>query len=1064
MAAAVSRCAPARPPSSELPDDSRGVAAAAWRMHVRYGLAAALAILYNRSVTVPSPREALLAAGVEQPERLLGRFAALWPTGDVPPRVLAALLDAADPALAVASLERLREREPSAPAAQADPEAAAKLVTVLGASPLVARLLLADAGAVLDVLGRDAATQVDALVPVPVLAPETTFDELARALRTMKRRRVLRIAVRDLLHLATLEQTTAALTALAEDALETAIAVVRGGLVTEYGDVLDGGEPVGFVVLGMGKLGGVELNFSSDIDLVYVYGRDGVESAGGTRGRLSAREFFTRLAEGVTRALHQGTDDGFVFRVDLRLRPEGANGPIANSAANALTYYESWGQTWERAAFLKARPIAGDRALGERFLRDLAPFLYRRYLDYATIEDIKQMKARVEGALASGRSKGVNVKLGRGGIREVEFVIQSLQLVHAGKDERIRERSSLRALRRLAEHRYLDGEEGERLAAAYRFLREVEHKIQLVEERQTHVIPEGVAELHLARRLGYAREDAASAVTRFRDDCRRHMEAVHNSFAAFFYSSREAIGRAADPRFTALLAELEDAEATRTRLRDLGFHAVDEGVGNLRLLRDGAPTSRATPRRRQLLVEVAPALLGEIVQAPDPDLALRNMASFLAAIGARSSFLSLLAENPATLRTLIRLFGSSEFLSQVLIRHPETLDSLVRADLVRVEIAKDDMARELASLLAATETYEDRLDVLRRFRAEHFLRIGTNDLMGLLPFRTLSSQLSDLADVILEATWTVAERETLQRYGLQTSPGRFAVVGMGKLGSRELTYHSDLDLIFVYVPAADAPEGITVHEYFTRLAQLMLTTLQVPTREGSVYKIDTRLRPSGNKGPLVSSLEAFSRYHARSSQLWERQALIKARATTGDASLMADVDGIIERFVYATPLADAEVAEIHRLRMRMERELAGSERHGFNVKTGRGGLVDIEFLAQMLQLRHGTTVPSVRRRATLHALAALAEAGLLPRADATALAESYAFLRTLTNRLRIERDQPVEALEREGERLPALARRLGYEGSSDAIARRLLDDYERHRERVRALYTRWFGVADDAAH
>ena len=1015
-------------------------------------------------MTVPSPRETLLAAAVEDPEPLLARFAALWPGGNAPAPALAALLDAADPSLAAAGLARVRDAEPGATAAvQGDSELARNLVTVLGASPLVARLLLADPGSWMEVLARAAAaTPIGTLVPPPVVRPNAPFDELARALRDLKRRRVLRIAVRDLLRFATLEETTAGLTALAEDALETAIPVVRAGLVAEYGDLLDGDAPVGFVVLGMGKLGGFELNFSSDIDLIYLYARAGVDSAGGPRGRLSAREFFSRLAEGVTRALHQGTEDGFVFRVDLRLRPEGANGPIVNSVANALTYYESWGQTWERAALLKARPIAGDHALGDRFLRELAPFVYRRYLDYATIEDIKQMKAKVEGALAAGRSKGINVKLGRGGIREVEFVVQSLQLVHAGKDERIRERSSLRALRRLAQHRYLDGEEGEHLAAAYRFLREVEHKIQLVEERQTHVIPAGVAELHLARRLGYGREDPGSALPRFHDDCRRHMQAIHAAFATLFYSSREAIGRAADPRLTALLAELDDAAATRARLRELGFHAVDEALADLRLLRDGAPTSRATPRRRQLLLEVAPALLGEIVQAPDPDLALRNMASFLAAIGARSSFLSLLAENAGTLRTLIRLFGSSEFLSQVLIRHPETLDNLVRADLVRIEISKEDMAVELASMLAAAETYEDRLDVLRRLRNEHFLRIGTNDLMGLLPFPALSSQLSDLADVCLAATWKVAEHETLQRYGLVASPGSFAVVGMGKLGSRELTYHSDLDLIFVYVPAPTVPEHVAVHEYFTRLAQRMLTTLQVPTREGRVYKIDTRLRPSGNKGPLVSSLEAFSRYHAGSSRLWERQALIKARAVTGDPALMQEVEGIIERFVYAAPLGDAEVAEIHRLRMRMERELAGSERHGFNVKTGRGGLVDIEFLAQMLQLRYGATEPSVRQRATRHALAALAEAGLLPFEDADMLADSYAFLRTLTNRLRIERDQPVEALEREGERLPALARRLGYEGPSEEIGRRLLEDYERHRERVRALYLRWFGVDDGA--
>jgi glutamate-ammonia-ligase adenylyltransferase len=389
------------------------------------------------------------------------------------------------------------------------------------------------------------------------------------------------------------------------------------------------------------------------------------------------------------------------------------------------------------------------------------------------------------------------------------------------------------------------------------------------------------------------------------------------------------------------------------------------------------------------------------------------------------------------------------------------LDSLVRADLVRVDMPKADMAAELASLVAVAESYEDRLDVLRRFRNEQFLRIGMNDIQGLLEFPAVSSQLSDLADVCLEAAWHVAERETLARYGLAESPGQFAIVGMGKLGARELTYNSDLDLIFVYIAADAAPEQVAVHEYFTRLAQRMLTTLQVPTREGAVYKIDTRLRPSGNKGPLVSSLDAFSRYHATSSQLWERQALIKARAVAGDPTLMADVEPIIERFVYAAPLHDDEVAEIHRLRMRMEHELAGDERRGYNPKLGRGGIVDVEFLTQMLQLRWGPTVPAVRKRATRHALAALADAGLIRRDEAAALEESYAFLRMLTNRMRIERDQPVEALEREGERLPALARRLGYDGPGDEAARRLLDDYGRHSARVRALYERWFAPQID---
>ncbi|HEY2388509.1 MAG TPA: bifunctional [glutamate--ammonia ligase]-adenylyl-L-tyrosine phosphorylase/[glutamate--ammonia-ligase] adenylyltransferase [Candidatus Binatia bacterium] len=1015
-------------------------------------------------MTVASPAALLAAAGVEDPERVAQRFAALWSDGGPPPGVSAAWLESADPALAVAGLERLREAEPDATAAVlADPELARNLVTVLGASILVVRFLLAAPESWTEVLApADAAVSVTDLVPPPAPPAGADLDAVVSALRGFKRRRMLRIAVRDLLYLATLEQTTAALTALAEDALEVAIGAVRSRLVADYGDVVGADGPLGFCVLGMGKLGGVELNFSSDIDLIYLYERDDVDSAGGARGSVSAGEFFTRLGEGVTRALHQGTAEGFVFRVDLRLRPEGGNGPIVNSAANASTYYESWGQTWERAALLKARPVAGDRALGERFLRDLVPFVYRRYLDFATIEDIKGMKAKVASALAAGRAKGRNVKLGQGGIREIEFVIQSLQLVNAGKDERIRERNSLRALRLLAEHRYLESEQGERLAAAYRFLRQVEHKIQLVDERQTHVVPEGVAELHLARRLGYGREDPASALDRFRADCEAYTDTVHAAFASLFYSSRAAIERAADPRFLALLDE-SDADALESGLRALGFHAVEEAAANLVLLRDGSRTSPATPRRRQMLREVAPALLGEIVRAPDADLALRNMATFLAAVGARSSFLALLAENPGTMSVLVRLFGSSAFLSQVLIRHPEVLDSLVRADLVRVEMPKADMAAELASLLATATSYEDRLDVLRRFRNEQLLRVGVNDLQGLLTFAAVSSQLSDLADVCLEVAWKIAEAETVARYGTSGSPGRFAILGMGKLGGRELTYNSDLDLIFVYDAPAESPVPVAPHEFFTRLAQRLLTTLQVPTREGIAYKIDTRLRPSGNKGPLVTSREAFERYHATSSRLWERQALIKSRAITGDAELMREVEAVTERFVYATPLGDEQVAEIHRLRMRMERELAGDEDRGYNIKTGRGGLVDIEFLTQMLQLRHGAACPRVRKRATRHALAALAEAGFMARADAVALGESYAFLRTLTNRLRIERDQPVEALEREGERLPALARRLGYEGSGDEVGRRLLADYARHRERVRALYERWFGVDADGS-
>ncbi len=1000
----------------------------------------------------PSVDELLVAGGVEAPDAFWSRLAELWP-GAVPADVSHAMAGAADPSLALAALARIREAAatPLAPFYEA-PASAARLVTLLGASSLVTRLLLAEPDFWQAVVNEEGTPE--ALVPVPSVADPADTDGLWRVLRTLKRRRMLVIAARDLLAKATLEETTHGLSVLAEDALELAVQATRARLVADHGEVLAGTDPAGFAVLAMGKLGGGELNFSSDVDLVYLRADEAGASAGGPRGVLSAQEFFSRLAEGVTRALHQNTDDGFVFRVDLRLRPEGTNGPIVNSRAGALTYYEAWGQTWERGAFLKARPVAGDRALGEAYLVDMEPFVYRRYLDYATIEDIAAMKTRIETSLARSRAKGWNLKLGRGGIREIEFVIQSTQLVNAGKDARIRERNSLAALTALVEHRYLTPEDGDVLATAYRFLRQVEHKIQLVDERQTQVVPDREGERSLARRLGYGQPEPSTAVARFREDCTRHADIVNAAFTSVFHARRQSTAEG-DPRFAGVLAHLDDEEATRASLAEFGFRDPDASSGHLHLLWDGPSRSPATPRRKKLLREVGPMLLDAVTQAPDPDLALRHLADFLAAVGARSSFLSLLAENPRTLSVLVRLFGTSGFLSALLIRHPEMLDNLVRADLARVTVSKEEMQAELVGLVAAAEDYESCLDVLRRFRHEQFLRVGINDVEGLLPFHAVSDQLSDLAEACLDAAWRVAVEETQARYEVTTSPARFVVLGMGKLGGRELTYNSDLDIIFIYVPLSETAGSVAVHEYVTRLAQTLMTSLQVQTREGRMYEIDTRLRPSGNAGPLVSSLEAFARYHAQRAQLWERQAMIKARVVAGDPSLAAEVASIVHRFVYEPAFPEDGAAEIHRIRMRMERELAGSERKGFNVKTGRGGLVDIEFLVQMLQLRHGGAVPEVRQHSTRAALAALAYAGVLPEEEARALRDGYAFLRALTNRLRIERDQPVEALEREGPGLAAVARRLGYQGTGEEVAARLLADHAGHREAIRAIYQRW---------
>ncbi|MGH7859722.1 MAG: DUF294 nucleotidyltransferase-like domain-containing protein, partial [Candidatus Binatia bacterium] len=449
-----------------------------------------------------------------------------------------------------------------------------------------------------------------------------------------------------------------------------------------------------------------------------------------------------------------------------------------------------------------------------------------------------------------------------------------------------------------------------------------------------------------------------------------------------------------------------------------------------------------------------PALFGEIRTSTDPDLALHHMAEFISAVGARTSFLALLTEKPETLRLLVGLFSSSRYLSHFFLRHPELLDSLVRADLAMVHKDRAVLDAELDSLLQAAPDYEAELDALRRFRNEEFLRIGVNDIHGLLDFVEVNEQLSDLAEACLAAALRIASRTIAERFG--PSPGRFAVMAMGKLGGHELNYNSDLDLIFVYdAPPRPDSGGVSVHEYFTKLAQRLMAVLQVATPEGYVYRIDMRLRPSGASGPLVSSLEAYRRYHETSSALWERQALIRARGVAGDSALGSEVERVNEEFVYGRGLADEDVAEISRLRMRMERELSRESASRWNLKTGRGGIVDVEFLVQMLQLRHGAAHPAVRLRSTERALEALFKEGVLPAEEFRALHQGYRFLRRLENSLRIERDQPVEALEHEA--APTLARRVGYTGPPEDAARELLAEFESVRESIRRIYESRFG-------
>src|SRR6266699_3052049 len=766
-------------------------------------------------------------------------------TADELARAIAA---AADPAAALDQLARLLPAAEAPPA----PGRVAPLLRLLGGSPALAAALVAEGAAwpalvaaVHEVPARGPDAQRAALAAAGASGPLSRAD-LQAALRRHRRRELVRIGGRDLLGLASVEDTVRELSALAEGVIDAAVASVRARLAAEWGEALvpGDGRPAAFVVLGMGKLGGEELNYSSDVDLVYVYERDGEQAAGRTLG-----QFFSRLAEEVTRALGEVTGDGLVFRVDLRLRPGGGEGPVAVSLPAALSYYEAWGQTWERAAWLKARRVGGDRALGERIVAELVPFVYRRYLDFGPIEDLKAMKRRVDASL-SGPQAARDVKLGRGGIREVEFFVQAQQLVHGGKDPRLQVRSTLGALAALAATGYVEPALAVSLAAAYRFLRDVEHKLQIVQERRTQLVPSDPdALLALARRLGFRGAEAAAELA-------------------------------------LLIDELDQTQLALWRLGQLGFRDLESAYRELRLLRDGPPHAPASARRRAALVRLAPALLTEIARSAAPERALHHLATFVSTIGARTSYLHLLLENPGVMRLLVRLFATSEFLSAFFLRHPELLDSLVRADLMRIVRAREDMAAELGARLAAAPDLEARLDTLRRFRHEEFLRVGVHDIEGTLEPAEVGRQLTSLAETCLAAA------------------------------------------------------------------------LATPTREGIAYRIDTRLRPSGNQGPLVSSLEAFAAYHRTGARLWERQALIKARVVAGAPALGARLEAIVAEFVYGHGLSPAEVAEIAGVRARIERERGSADGEGVNIKTGRGGLIDVEFLVQMLQLRHGYAHPA----------------------------------------------------------------------------------------------------------
>jgi glutamate-ammonia-ligase adenylyltransferase len=981
------------------------------------------------------------------------------------------------PDQALTNLERLVENTPRNILSRflEERENLTRLIIICGSSPYLSGILAQSAeffeglfpgGALYE--KKDLAVFKTELIDRTKGVKENTaadFDAFGKALRLYKKREYLRIGARDLLGLAGMEEVTAELSDLAEASLEAAYEFCLEELKASYGSPVytdeNGKEHgAGFSVMGLGKLGGRELNFSSDIDIIYIYTTERGETEGieGKKdSRLPLHAFFVKLSERITRLVSRVTDEGFVFRVDLELRPGGKSGELANSLRSSEIYYESFGQTWERSAMIKARCVAGSRELGERFLEMIRPFVYRRSMDFTAIEEIKSMKEKIDLVLLRRNPETVDVKLGRGGIREIEFFCQALQLIHGGKNPEVRERNTLKSIKRLNKKKLLGDDEARDLAAGYVFLRNLEHRIQIVEGRQTQAVPARPEELErLARMMGFKDTEEKAAGEHFWDEYKKKTGRVYDIYRSLFYTPREGLLEEVPEEVLFLFSPDTGGERALHGLRGLGFRDAETAFKKLELLREGPHLDYLPSRARVLFERITPFLLAKVVASPDPDMALGHVESFISAIGRRTSLYSMLSENPRLMEELAKIFGTSQFLSRRLIEHPESLDMLLSAELTRPRKKKGEMRGELEKIMSSAKDYEERLDELRRFRNLEIFRIGTNDIIGELSYEEVSIQITALAEASLEAAYEMALGELIKKYG---KPGAaFAVVGLGKLGGGELGYGSDLDIIFVYDVGGreetTGPRIISNHEFFVLLAQRIISILTVRTKEGLVFKVDARLRPSGSAGPLVVSRAAFLSYHREKAAIWERQSALKARFAAGNEKFGHEIIHELEGAVYLKPPAKEDIKELLRIRKRMEVEIAKETPARFNIKTGRGGLVDIEFLVQTLQLDHGSGDHgnrSLRTPHTMKALGALHGSRVISDADYFTLKRAYGFYRAVETRLRIVHDKPEGVLNRDNtEELDRLARRMGYTGDNAGEA--LLGEYLYHADRVRGIY------------
>jgi [glutamine synthetase] adenylyltransferase / [glutamine synthetase]-adenylyl-L-tyrosine phosphorylase len=811
--------------------------------------------------------------------------------------------------------------------------------------------------------------------------------ELMRRLRLAKRQTALVAAVAELAGAWSLEQQTEALSRFAEGALGAALRhLLREAASKSLIPLVDAGDPErdsGLIVLGMGKLGAGELNYSSDIDLILFF--DPAKSH--VAARDGAQPFFSRLARDLVRILEERTGDGYVFRTDLRLRPDPGSTPLAMSIAAAIAYYESVGQNWERAALIKARPVAGDRAAGERLLRELQPYIWRKHLDFAAIQDIHSIKRQINAHRGGGRIAvmGHDVKTGRGGIREIEFFAQTQQLIWGGRIPELRVRPTCEALRRLAETGRIDPAVAMALTADYRFLRRIEHRLQMVNDAQTHRLPDdrdGIA--HIAAFLGYRGPDA------FATDLTAHLTSVERHYAALFEQAPSLAG----PGNLVFTGAEDDPETLGTLVR-LGFADPPAVATLVRSWHHGRMRATRSQRAREILTELVPELLRIFGATPHPDAALRRFDQFLWRLPAGVQLFSLFLANPGLLALVADVMAGAPRLADQLAQRPALLDAVLTEEFFSPLPEQPMLATDLARVLATVGHFADTLDALRRWASERRFQVGVQLLRRGLDGGAAGMALADIAETALAALVPAVEADFARRHG-RVPGGAFAVVGMGRLGSREMTLASDLDLILIYdappeATISDGAQPLSTSAYYARLSQRLIGAVTAPTAEGPLYPVDMRLRPSGSAGPIASSLESFGHYQRQSAWTWEHMALTRARIVAGDPELRCRVDEAIDAVLRLPRDPLRLVADVADMRRRIAGE--NPRPSPWDLKYRRGGLIDLEFIAQYLMLREAAASPQVLRRGIADAVRALTAAGALPPEAGRELGAAAALLR-----------------------------------------------------------------------